>query len=132
MKIKNAALMLATAIAVFGCHATKNLTVGDIRSQEHFYKRVVVDKSVAEIRQAIYQFVTTCRPLGDFHVDPNSDREAQMIFSAPGFSAMSAIVVMDFSEQADKQTLINAYSYYSTWYKRVDEVIDAINAPKKC
>lgn len=124
-------LLSLTAI-FYGCHATQNLTVGDIRTQEHFYKQVEIKMSLAEIRQSIYQFVTTCRPLGDFHVDPNNNREAQMIFSAPGFSAMSAIVVMDFSEQADKSTSIKSYSFYSSWHSQIEVVLNAINQPKKC
>jgi hypothetical protein len=119
--------------ALSGCHAFQNLETAQIRDTRYFYRRFDIAKSIKEINSSLYAYSTRCQQLATLLVDPANEREAQMLFTVPGWTKGSVIVVIDFHEDAaGNSTTADAYSYYTTWHRHIDEVIAAINEPGKC
>jgi hypothetical protein len=126
-------LCFIVVIANIGCHSLRNISANDIRTEKYFYKKFIVAKSIPEIQSSIYTYSKACRPIPELQVDPLSPNKAFISLVAPGLTAGSVIVIMDFSQESPQRiTRINTYSYYSTWHRHIENIVQAIIEPNVC
>jgi hypothetical protein len=68
--MKKLAIGTACALTLAACANLQNLSANDQRNPEHAGEKVHIDKTIPEIREALFEYVTNCRSLGNISVDP--------------------------------------------------------------
>jgi hypothetical protein len=116
-----------------GCVSFQNFTAGDLRKPEYAYKEVQIDRTVPQIRQALFEYTSNCRDVGSVKVDPTGERQIVITQTDMGLTRPSVYLLVDISAN-DKGASLKSYTYYanSPWHGRADEVVSAITDPKTC
>lgn len=109
------------------------LTAAEVRREEYHYRTVQLDGGIHDIQTALYEYARNCRPMADLRVDPSNPKKAVWTIEAPGITKSTTILVFDFVENEDgTATTIEVYQNGSSWYRRVDQLLAAINDPATC
>lgn len=115
-----------------GCHALQNLTVNDVKQEKYYYRSDVIDTSLQQIVSNLYKYGQHCRSMPTLKVDPSDPSKGYITIGQPGLTKESIIIYIDFYQVNVNKTELKAYSYYSTWHKLVDEIIQAAKKPEVC
>jgi PBP1b-binding outer membrane lipoprotein LpoB len=128
-------MMLAAggALALSGCLSYPTITASDLRKPEYAYKTVHLDKSVPEIRQAIFDYEANCRAFESVKVDPSGAKRITITRTALEMARDTIYMVVDINAD-DSGATLKSFTYHdnSGWHKRADEVLGAINDPQAC
>jgi hypothetical protein len=93
---------------------------------------VHIDKTIPEIREALFEYVTNCRSLGNISVDPTGQKRIVMTETGPGWTQTSAYAVFDVDADEHGGSNLQGYTYYRLAASSVNTIARAINDPKKC
>ncbi|MFD1559611.1 hypothetical protein ACFSHT_28885 [Paraburkholderia silviterrae] len=130
---------LAIGAACVLSHAARanlrNISANDLRKPEYASKVVHIDKTIPEIHEALFEYVTNCRSLGTISVDPSGQKRIVLTEEGEGWTQTRACG--DFDVDADEQGGWNIrgnvyYHRMMTPSRAVDIVAGAINSPKVC
>jgi hypothetical protein len=92
------------------------------------YKTVRIDKSVPEIRQAIFNYEANCRAFESVKVDPSGAKRITLTRTALEVARDTIYMRVDITAD-DSSATFKRFNYHndSGWHKRADEVLGAIN-----
>lgn len=127
--ILSAGLVLA---ALSGCAPLQNVSASDVRKPEYAYRSETLSMTVAQTRQAVFEYGRNCRSLGRIDYDPTGYGRMYIMFEGMGMSKASIYTVIDFQGTPDGQTEVKSYVQMSTWKSWIDDVLSAIKAPNVC
>ncbi|TSP13929.1 hypothetical protein [Cupriavidus campinensis] len=123
-----------TIASLSGCApAFTTTTNADVRVPENLRRDVRIQKSIDQAYANIATYAGECQPLGNVVLSPD---RTKITVSDTSFGPQFRSVYMVIDIQAMGQNAVDfkGYAYYdsSMWKGRIDNVLNAINDPKKC
>lgn len=125
-------LIVVAILALTGCAQLQNVTVDEIRSEDHKRQEGKMPLSIAQIQQAMYDYGSNCRDISPLRVNPSRSDTATYTQYMPGLTDMSASVLIDLKEDSSGATQYMAYTYYESWASRASEVVEIMSGKKQC
>lgn len=125
---------ILTAVAVLalsGCASTQNVTSAQIKRPESLRVSETVKMTIPQIQAALFHYTYTCRTMAPLRIDPADPRHAIIVTDTMGLTKASVGALADFRQFGD-ETRVEYYSYYSTWDKWGNDLIQAIKHPDRC
>jgi hypothetical protein len=118
-------LLLVFLMLLSGCAGTQNISTSHLRSPEYLRKTITVDKSIRQIQTSMYDYQYNVRYAPPLIINPANPFEALILYSIPGLSDSTTLMVIDLKEVGENKTLVEAYTYYAWDHHLIDSVLDA-------
>lgn len=129
-------LLLPSMLSVFvlaSCGAMQNLSTEDIIQPQYLRRSELLEMTISQIQQSIYDYSAKCTQLRPLRVNPSNPTTALYVETTMGLSQANPGIVLVFNETGN-QTKVDSYSYnYSfAWPGRIDNLNEAIKNPSQC
>jgi len=128
-------LILASCSVVLlaGCGAMQNLSTEDIIQPQYLRRSEVIEKTIPEIQQAIFDYSAKCTQLPPLRVNPSNPKTALYLTTMMGLTQANPGIVITFNQSGERtQAASYSYNYGFAWPSRIDDIFEAINNPTKC
>lgn len=131
MRLKFSVALLAVTLS--GCGSLQNFTTEDIMTQEYERRSEVLDMTIPQIQQALYDYSAKCTQYPPLRINPSDSNKALFLTVMPGLTQANPAIIIQFT-QSGQQTKVVSYSYYYSfgWPGQIDDIYEAIKDPKKC
>ena len=124
-------LMLLSLLS--GCGNYQNLNTADILKPEYVRRSEVLNMTIPQIQQALYDYSAKCTQVTALRVNPSNPNSAIYQTSMHGLTQANPAVIILFTQTGNRTQAVG-YTYYSNvgWQSQVDDIFDAIKDPTKC
>lgn len=132
MKINRKFLTALACVILSACGQFQNLSTEDVTTTQYLRKTVVLDMTILQIQQAIYDYNSNCRrQLPEIRVNPSKPDSGIMVYSMMGLTQANPAVVIKFN-QSGKKTNVVGYTYYLSSESVINDTLDTIKNPTVC
>lgn len=125
--------VLVGCLVLTGCIAFQNLTTEDIIQPEYLRRTAVIEKTIPQIQQALFDYSAKCSLMPALRVNPSDPNSAILQTTTMGLTKLNPAIVIVLT-QTGKQTKADgySYSYEFAWPTRMDELFQPLIDPSIC
>lgn len=121
-----ALMIVVMGVGGTGCVPFQNLSMEDVRNEDHFVKEGSIPMSIEKIDYCLKQYSYNCKKIDSITINPENTKEASLIGYGMGLTQANPYVIIDFIEQNDGTTKYKGYTAISTWNSSIDYGINVI------
>ena len=126
IKLIWALLIVVMGVGGTGCVSFQDLSMEDVRNEEHFVKEGFIPMSIEKIDYCLKQYSYNCKNINMLSINPKNAKEAALVEYGIGLRQANPYVIIDFIEQDDRTTKYKGYTAISTRNSSIDYNINII------
>jgi len=126
-------LTMLFVISLAGCGSLQNLSTEDIIQPQYMRRAELLDLTIVQIQQSIYDYSAKCTQMMPLSVNPSKPNTALYLETMMGLTQANPGIVVVFDQIGNKtQAVSYSYNYSFKWPGRIDDIFEAIKNPAKC